>query len=248
MISRSIKDQTNNFEIWSVHDSSRWGAGSDSNIVLSKSESTWEVNENVDGCYPESPSRDSDWIGHDWQCQTLQSENTGKCSEYWNLETRWSYFFQRQLPATDSEIGEYDRRRNGILKYGDYASSIMPRKDENYLRMRSPRPRSISSTMKTVIHLGLTNEKNMEIRKYRNFENVENSFIVTENLVMTNSTEILKVSKNDCRSSWSSQEVVKDKDTRLLGLIMSWENDLFKRRDKRKMVYPSGTVQDVLHS
>ena len=125
----------------------------------------------------------------------------------------------------------------------------MPRKNENYLRPRTPRPRSISSTMKTVIHLGLTNEKNMEILKYRNFENVENSFTVTGNLVMENSTEILNKSKNDCRSSWSSQEVVKDKDTRLLGLsIMSWENDLFKRRDKRKMVHPSGSVQDVLRS
>ena len=90
--------------------------------------------------------------------------------------------------------------------------------------------------MKAAIHLGLTNEKNMEILKYRNFENVENSFIVHENLVMENSTEILHVSKNDYRSSWSSQEVVKGKGTGLLGLsIMSWENDLFKRRGKRKM-------------
>ena len=77
----------------------------------------------------------------------------------------------------------------------------MSRKDDNYLRLRSPRPRSISSTMKTVIHLGLLNEKNMEILKYRNFENVENSFTVTENLAMENSTEILNVSQNDCRSS-----------------------------------------------
>ena len=116
----------------------------------------------------------------------------------------------------------------------------MSRKDENYLRARSPRSRSISSMMKTVIHLGFTNEKNMEIFKYRNFENVENSFTVIENLMMENSTEILNKSKNDCRSSWSSQEVVKDKDTRLLELsIMSWKNDLFKRRDKRKMDHPS---------
>ena len=122
----------------------------------------------------------------------------------------------------------------------------MPRKDENYLGLRSPRPRSISSTMKAAIHLGLTNEKNMEILKFRSFENVENSFIVHENLVMENSTEILHVSKNDYRSSWSSQEVVKGKGTGLLGLsIMSWENDLFKRRDKRKMVHPSGSVQEM---
>ena len=77
----------------------------------------------------------------------------------------------------------------------------MSRKNEKYLRLRSPRPRSISSTMKTVILLGLVNEKNMEILKYRNFENVENSFTVTENLAMENSTEILNVSQNDCRSS-----------------------------------------------
>ena len=37
----------------------------------------------------------------------------------------------------------------------------------------------------------------MEILKYRNFENVENSFHVTENLVMENYMEILNVSKND---------------------------------------------------
>ena len=24
----------------------------------------------------DAPTRDSDWIGHDWQCQTLPSENT----------------------------------------------------------------------------------------------------------------------------------------------------------------------------
>ena len=125
----------------------------------------------------------------------------------------------------------------------------MSRKNEKYLRLRSPRPRSISSTMKTVIHLGLVNEKNMEILKYRKFENVENSFTVTENLAMENSTEILNVSQNDCRSSWWSQEVIKDKVTRLLALSsMSWENDLFKGRDKRKMIRPSGTVQDVFRS
>ena len=125
----------------------------------------------------------------------------------------------------------------------------MSRKDENYLRLRCPRPRSLSSTMKTVIHLGLLNEKNMEILKYRNFENVENSFIVTANLTMENSTEILNVSQKDCRSSWLSQEVIKDKVARLLGLSsMSWENDLFKGRDTRKMIRPSGTVQDVFRS
>ena len=43
MISRSIKDQTNNFDVWRVHDSSRWDAGSDSNIVLSKPESPRRV-------------------------------------------------------------------------------------------------------------------------------------------------------------------------------------------------------------
>ena len=95
---------------------------------------------------------------------------------------------------------------------------------------------------------GFFNEKSMEILKYRNFENVENSFIVTENLVMENSTEILNVSKNDCRSS-CFQEVVKDKGTRLLGLsIMSWESDLFKRGEKRKMDNSSKTVQGVLRS
>ena len=49
---------------------------------------SWESNENVDWCCPESPTRNSDWIGHDWECQTLSSENTGKYSEHWNLETR----------------------------------------------------------------------------------------------------------------------------------------------------------------
>ena len=75
--------------------------------------------------------------------------------------------------------------------------------------------------------------------KYRNFENVENSFTVAENLMMVNSTEILNKSKNDCRSSWSSQEVIKDKGTRLLGLsIMSW-----KKISSREEIKEKWTIQ-----
>ena len=37
---------------------------------------------------PRVSDKESDWIGHDWQCQALPSENTGKYLEHWNFKTR----------------------------------------------------------------------------------------------------------------------------------------------------------------
>ena len=249
MSSRSIKDQTNNFGVWNVHDSSRWHTGRDFNIVLSNSES------------PGRAMRMSTGVTQNLRQGTATELNTtvnirhSQLKILENIQRTETWIRDRVISSNESfrqrsakSMSTTDVKTE-FLNMEIVHQSIISRKDENYLLPRSPRPRSLSSTMKTVIHLGLTNEKNMEIRKYRNFENIENSFTVTENLKMENYTEILNKSKNDSRFSSLSQEVIKDKGTRLLGLSsMSWENDLFKGRDKRKMDHPSGTVQDVLRS
>ena len=116
----------------------------------------------------------------------------------------------------------------------------------------------VSSTMKAAIHLGLNYEKNFEILRCRNFDNVGNLFTLTEILVKENSTEILSVSTIDCRlSCWTESTLAHDqvkkwskgKGTNLLGLsTMSWENEFFKKRSKNKMVQSSERVRDVLRS
>ena len=116
----------------------------------------------------------------------------------------------------------------------------------------------VSSTMKAAIHLGLNYEKNIEILKCRNFENVGNLFTLTEILVTENSSQTLSVSRIDCRPScWTESTLAHDpvkkwsrsKGTNLLRLSkMSRENEFFKKRSKRKIVQSSERVQDVLRS
>ena len=65
--------------------------------------------------------------------------------------------------------------------------------------------------MEAPIHVGLHFAEIKEILKCRNFEQIGNSFTVTENLVFENSTEMLNVKTIDCRSlCWTRSTLAHD--------------------------------------
>ena len=171
------QDQINNFCVWSVHDSSRWGAGSDSNIVLSK---------------PESPGR-----AMRMPTAVTQSLRQGKRLNWTRLTMsgtpKWKYRkmfralklkneIELFLPTTASSNDSFRQRTAKSVSATDGKTEFL-NMEIVYINYVS-KGRELFATENTAIHLGLTNEKNMEILKYRNFENVENSFTVNENLVM----------------------------------------------------------------
>ena len=69
----------------------------------------------------------------------------------------------------------------------------------------------MSFTMKAATHLSLNYEKNMEVLKCRNFENVGNLLTFIENLVTKTSREILNVRTIDYRlSCWTESTLAHD--------------------------------------